>query len=89
MDGNAFEIVATDDFGAGFKVCSMCGEEKPLSEFHKDASSKFGRKSACKECVNPINREAKRRENSKKVGSFTREEILNAVADRLIVRMGL
>ena len=89
----SFELVAGaspgDDFGAGFKVCSMCGDEKPLDEFHKDASGKLGRKSACKACVNPINRETKRREALKKVGSFTRAEILEAIVDRLIVRMGL
>jgi len=36
MDGNAFSIIASeDDFGSGFKTCSQCGEEKPLTEFHK------------------------------------------------------
>jgi len=36
MDGNAFSIIASeDDFGSGFKECTKCGEEKPLTEFHK------------------------------------------------------
>ena len=45
-----FEIVASmepgqmdDDFGSGWKVCTQCGDEKPLSEFHKG-------KVACKVC---------------------------------------
>lgn len=36
------------------KTCSMCGRLLPLDEFHV-GSSKYGRKSACKECVNAAN----------------------------------
>ena len=45
MDGNAFSIIASDDvdFGAGFKQCTLCGEDKPDTEFHKG-------KSQCKLC---------------------------------------
>ncbi len=32
------------------KVCSKCGEEKPLSEFHRDASKKDHHASQCKIC---------------------------------------
>lgn len=32
------------------KVCTQCGEEKPIGEFHRDW--KQGRKSACKACRN-------------------------------------
>lgn len=33
------------------KVCSKCGEEKELEEFHKNKSSKDGLQSRCKVCV--------------------------------------
>ena len=43
----SFELVGftspDDDFGSGFKVCSKCGNEKPLVEFHKG-------KAMCKMC---------------------------------------
>ena len=61
MAGNAFEIIAGDEFGAGFKVCKTCGEEKPLGEFHKDTSGYLGRKAHCKACINPVNAAAKRK----------------------------
>ena len=37
------------------KVCARCGEEKPLSEFHKRGLDAYGNsifKSKCKVCVN-------------------------------------
>jgi hypothetical protein len=33
------------------KVCTKCGEEKELSEFHKNKTCKYGHKSTCKECI--------------------------------------
>jgi len=33
------------------KECSKCGQEKPLSGFHKDKSKRFGVRSWCKVCV--------------------------------------
>ena len=43
--GTGFELIASsdDDFGAGFKECSKCGDSKPLVEFHKG-------KAMCKMC---------------------------------------
>lgn len=32
------------------KKCSRCGVEKPLSEFHKNRSSKDGLQNYCKQC---------------------------------------
>ena len=32
------------------KVCGQCNLNKPVSEFHKDKTMKFGLKSKCKEC---------------------------------------
>lgn len=33
------------------KRCKRCGQEKDLSEFHKDKSKKDGHKSICKSCL--------------------------------------
>ena len=33
------------------KRCKRCGQEKDLSEFHKDKSKKDGRKTVCKSCL--------------------------------------
>lgn len=32
------------------KLCTKCGEEKPLEEFYKDKTKKYGRSSYCKIC---------------------------------------
>jgi hypothetical protein len=32
------------------KKCTKCGEQKPLSEFHKDKTAKMGIRSICKKC---------------------------------------
>lgn len=34
------------------KKCKRCGIEKPLSEFHKNSSSKDGHALYCRECAN-------------------------------------
>ncbi len=39
----------------GTKRCSGCGEEKALSEFHKDRCKKAGTKSRCKVCIRAYN----------------------------------
>lgn len=36
----------------GTKVCCKCGEEKPVTEFHKDKNSSDGYTYACKSCRN-------------------------------------
>lgn len=36
----------------GTKVCCKCGEEKPVSEFHKDKNSSDGYTYQCKACRN-------------------------------------
>lgn len=41
------------------KVCSKCGKELPLSEFHKDKRSKDGLTSQCKDCVKQYHHEHK------------------------------
>jgi hypothetical protein len=69
------------------KTCTKCGEWKPLEEFYKSKSGKFGRRSCCKKCQagmfrkyrekNPEKvRERKRKwyeENSEKVREYFRK----------------
>lgn len=40
------------------KACSACGQEKPLSEFHKNARMASGYRSSCKPCTLAINRKS-------------------------------
>lgn len=58
------------------KVCSRCGEEKPLSEYHKSGLDAYGNstfKSKCKVCVSI---EAKYyRENNKEALKEKRQEL--------------
>lgn len=43
------------------KRCRRCGNTKPLSDFHKSARYKDGRRPYCKECIRAENREWKAR----------------------------
>ena len=40
------------DFKKGTKVCSKCGKEPPISDFHKNKRRKDGLNSSCKYCDN-------------------------------------
>lgn len=48
------------------KVCSKCGDKKPINEFHKQKDSSNGFKSRCKQC---------RSEDGKELYKFNRERI--------------
>ena len=48
------------------KICSLCGIEKSLDEFHKLIHSKDGYRNRCKECRKPITK--KYREENANVG---------------------
>lgn len=37
------------------KICSRCGIEKELDQFHKQPTGKFGRHCYCRDCYNAIN----------------------------------
>ena len=52
------------------KVCSRCGEEKPVSEFYSQKGGRSGLRAACKKCFIKANSEyrAKRR-NGTRFGS--------------------
>ena len=70
------------------KVCARCGEEKPLSEYHKCGLDAYGNstfKSKCKVCVSI---EAKYyRENNKEVLKQKRQELREKAAPDVGVLM--
>lgn len=70
------------------KVCARCGEEKPLSEFHKSGLDAYGNsmfKSKCKVCVSI---EAKYyRENNKEALKQKRQELREKAAPDVGVLM--
>lgn len=41
------------------KVCKGCGKSKPLDQFNKNASCKFGRDPFCKPCQSERNKDPK------------------------------
>ena len=48
-----FQLIASsDDFGAGYKRCKICGEEQPFDNFRVEAKGVMGRKAICRKCVN-------------------------------------
>lgn len=70
------------------KVCIRCGEEKPLSEFHKSGFDAYGNstfKSKCKVCVSI---EAKYyRENNKEALKQKRQELRAKAAPDVSILM--
>ncbi|GLB62657.1 hypothetical protein NCCP2495_05350 [Dietzia sp. NCCP-2495] len=49
------------------KVCTRCNESKMLAEFHKDASKRDGRRTACKVCVRHRERAYREANRDKKI----------------------
>lgn len=43
------------------RLCRTCGEVKPASDFHKNASKAYGRDSQCRQCVIERKRELRRK----------------------------
>ena len=43
------------------KTCTKCGEEKPVTEYHKQKRGKYGVTSKCKVCISEIDREYRSR----------------------------
>lgn len=56
------------------KICTKCGEEKSLSEFHKDSTRKDGLDFHCKACKSKRRTTEKRREYDRKQYHKTKEE---------------
>lgn len=52
------------------KTCSKCGDDKPLSEYYKDRSTKDGYKASCKTC----NKLVRTREGAPKAKYYKRED---------------
>lgn len=59
--GTSFHLVASDDeFACGPTItCNKCGDEKPVSEFHKDRNMPGGYKKVCKSCKAEYDRQKK------------------------------
>lgn len=58
------------------KVCSRCGEDKPLTEYHRDKHNPDGRTYACKVCRRASSRRAMRKyreENPEQALQYLRE----------------
>ncbi len=70
------------------KVCSRCGEEKPLEEFHRAGLDAYGNstfKSKCKECVSIENKYY--REKNKEILKQKRQELREKAAPDVGVLM--
>lgn len=65
----------------GLKLCSKCGEEKELEEFHKDSRLQSGRCSQCKTCKGKYDKYY-RHKNKDKLKAYFREHY-NANKDRI------
>lgn len=49
MKGKGHKVQYTSD---GLRICKVCGEAKPKSEYHKDSSGTDGLRAQCKPCRN-------------------------------------
>lgn len=58
------------------KVCKVCGEIKPLKDFHKMTKSKDGHQNRCKPCAVSLTREYERRRGYKITPEVAREALL-------------
>lgn len=70
------------------KVCSRCGEDKPLSEYHKCQAAKDGHGYACKECARAAARESmqKYRENNRESVRAYQRQYRRENIDRILER---
>lgn len=64
------------------KSCARCGESKPLEEFHKRATAKYGRGSYCYPCAREQSSEASRRIKADPDRRLAREEYLRVYRRR-------
>lgn len=70
------------------KVCARCGEEKPLSEFHKSGVDAYGNsmfKSKCKDCCSIEGRYY--REKNKEILKQKRDELRTGVVVDICAEM--
>jgi hypothetical protein len=57
----------------GYKKCSHCDKEKPLSEFGKDSHSKDGLKHKCRQCRSELHKAWYNGPNHEKNKEYTRK----------------
>ena len=64
------------------KACTVCGEVKPLSDYHNDIVAKSGKKSACKICVTDYAKTMRRLLKTRKTEvmkyKYSRKDLFNA-----------
>ena len=85
-EGSCFTLIAAtepglmdDDYGAGWKVCKVCGEEQPLDNFMVEKKGVGGRKAICKSCTS-----TSRPKNKVVVSNDRIQRALEAAAYRVI-----
>jgi ribosomal protein L32E len=59
------------------KICTNCGRDKPLEDFHKESNGKFGRKSRCAECCTLISKKWKEQNKNKEIENRKKWNTLN------------
>lgn len=69
------------------KVCTKCGIEKPISDFHKCSRNKDGHLVVCKECTNKKQREyfnktLKKVYTNPELAAFQPRELINELRAR-------
>ena len=68
------------------KVCKVCGEEKPLSEFVKNKNCKGGHENQCKSCLKEYHKKygkKYREENAEKINEYKKNKYKNDPLFRL------
>lgn len=68
--------------GGTARVCTVCGVEKPLEDFHRHKSSPGGRKPACKDCQNE--RRRKYHQDNKQVQRKYKNNLRDQNRERVI-----
>ena len=55
------------------RICTKCGEEKPLEEFSRNKQGKYGRRAFCKECEHKIQNSPERLTRRNELRKLRRE----------------
>src|SRR5690606_35511510 len=59
------------------KTCTLCGEQKPLTDYYKHPNGRLGLQSRCKRCHDKVVREARQRNPEKYKGAQRRRREQN------------
>jgi hypothetical protein len=68
------------------KVCTSCGEKKPLSVFETDARKKNGRGSRCNECCAARKRRYRRTEKGKEASRIAKRKYTHSEKGRATIK---